>query len=136
GRNAPRRAWGRRGEHRPLLRRPPPSGHCQPTKRVLLSVPLFVVPLTRRLLAEFLGSALLAAVVIGSGLTAQQLSPHATGLELLENAIATGAGLFALILMFGPVSDAHFNPVVSLVDAAFGGLALREAVSCLAVQVL
>ena len=69
-----------------------------------------------------LGSALLAAVVIGSGIAAQQLSPGQTGLELFENAAATAAGLFALILMVGPVSGAHFNPVVSFVDAAFGGL--------------
>ena len=67
---------------------------------------------------------LLAAVVIGSGIAAQQLSPGNIGLELLENAAATAAGLFALILMFGPVSGAHFNPVVSFVDAAFGGLSL------------
>src|SRR3954447_2675900 len=73
----------------------------------------------RRLLAEFLGSAFLAALVIGSGIAAQQLSGD-VGLQLLENAAATGAGLFAIILMFGPVSGAHFNPVVSLVDAAFG----------------
>ena len=82
--------------------------------------------MSRRLLAEFLGSALLAAVVIGSGIAAQQLSQD-TGLQLLENSVATAFGLFALILMFGPVSGAHFNPVVSLVDAAFGGLPWRTA---------
>ena len=80
-----------------------------------------VLPLPRRLLAEFLGSAFLAAVVIGSGIAAQRLSPGDVGLELFENAAATAAGLFAIILMFGPVSGAHFNPVVSLVDASFGG---------------
>ena len=68
------------------------------------------VPLWRRLLAELLGSAFLAAIVIGSGIAAQQLSPGNAGLELLENAAATGAGLYAIILMFGPVSGAHFNP--------------------------
>ncbi|MGA2011132.1 MAG: MIP/aquaporin family protein [Solirubrobacteraceae bacterium] len=83
--------------------------------------------LARRLLAEFLGSAFLAAIVIGSGIAAQQLSPGNVGLELLENAAATGAGLFAIILMFGPVSGAHFNPVVSLVDASFGGISWRDA---------
>ena len=67
---------------------------------------------SRRLLAEFLGSALLAALVIGSGIAAQQLS-NDPGLQLLENAAATAAGLFAIILMFGPVSGGHFNPVVS-----------------------
>ena len=84
-------------------------------------------PLGRRLLAELLGSAFLAAVVIGSGIAAQTLSPNDVGLELLENAAATGAGLFAIILMFGPVSGGHFNPVVSLVDASFGGLRWRDA---------
>ena len=76
----------------------------------------------RRLAAEFLGSGFLAAIVIGSGIAAQHLSPGSTGLELLENAAATAAGLFAIILMFGPVSGAHFNPLVSFADAAFGGL--------------
>ena len=80
------------------------------------------VLLWRRLLAEFLGSAFLAAVVIGSGIAAQRLSPGQTGLQLLENAAATATGLFAIIVMFGPVSGGHFNPVVSFVDAAFGGL--------------
>jgi len=93
------------------------------------------VLLWRRLLAEFLGSAFLAAVVIGSGIAAQRLSPGQTGLELLENAAATAAGLFAIILMFGPVSGGHFNPVVSFVDAAFGGLSWRDAAAYLPVQV-
>ena len=83
--------------------------------------------LWRRLLAEFLGSALLAAIVIGSGIAAQTLSPGNVGLQLFENAAATAAGLFAIILMFGPISGAHFNPVVSFVDAAFGGLSWRDA---------
>jgi len=86
-----------------------------------------MAPLPRRLLAEFLGGALLAAVVIGSGIAAQRLSPGQTGLELLENAAATAAGLYAIILIFGPVSGGHFNPVVSFVDAAFGGLPWRDA---------
>jgi glycerol uptake facilitator-like aquaporin len=93
------------------------------------------VALWRRLLAEFLGSAFLAAVVIGSGIAAQRLSPGNTGLQLLENAAATAAGLFAIILMFGPVSGGHFNPVVSFVDAAFGGLSWRDATCYLPVQV-
>jgi arsenate reductase len=91
--------------------------------------------LWRRLLAELLGSAFLAAVVIGSGIAAQRLSPGQTGLELLENAAATAAGLFAIILMFGPVSGAHFNPVVSFADAAFGGLRWRDAAAYLPAQV-
>jgi glycerol uptake facilitator-like aquaporin len=91
--------------------------------------------LPRRLAAEFLGSALLAAVVVGSGIAAQQLSPSDTGLELLENSAATAAGLFAIILMFGPVSGAHLNPVVSLADAALGGISWRDAAAYLPAQV-
>ncbi len=91
--------------------------------------------LWRRLVAEFLGSVFLAAVVIGSGIAAQRLSPGAVGLELFENAAATAVGLFAIILMFGPVSGGHFNPVVSFVDAAFGGLPWRTAAAYLPAQV-
>ena len=90
--------------------------------------------LWRRLLAEFLGSALLAAIVIGSGIAAQTLSPGNVGLQLFENAAATATGLFAIILMFGPISGAHFNPVVSFVDAAFGGLKWRDAAAYLPFQ--
>ena len=92
-------------------------------------------PLSRRLLAEFLGSAFLAALVIGSGIAAQQLTPDDTGLQLLYNSAATAAGLFAIILMFGPVSGGHFNPVVSLVDSAFGGLSRRDAAAYIPVQI-
>jgi len=91
--------------------------------------------LWRRLVAEFLGSAFLAAIVIGSGIAAQQLSPGDIGLELFENAAATAAGLYAIILMFGPVSGAHFNPLVSFVDAAFGGLRWTDASAYLGAQV-
>ena len=63
------------------------------------------------------------------------MSPDDTGLQLLENATATAAGLFAIILMFGPVSGAHFNPVVSLVDAAFGGIDRRTALAYIPAQV-
>jgi glycerol uptake facilitator-like aquaporin len=93
------------------------------------------IALWRRLLAELLGSAFLAAVVIAAGIAAQRLSPRDTGLELLEDAAATAAGLFAIILMFGSVSGGHFNPVVSFVDAAFGGLSWRDAALYLPVQV-
>jgi arsenate reductase len=93
-------------------------------------------PLARRLLAEFLGSAFLAAAVVGSGIAAQQLSPGDTGLQLFENAAATAAALFTIILMFGPVSGGHFNPVVSLVDASFGGLRWREALAYIPAQAL
>ena len=91
--------------------------------------------LAGRLLAEYLGSAFLAAVVIGSGIAAQQLSPDDTGLALLETAAATAAGLFAIILVFGPISGGHFNPVVSLVDAHFGGLSRRAALAYIPAQV-
>jgi arsenate reductase len=92
-------------------------------------------PLPRRLLAEFLGSAFLAATVIGSGIAAAELSPGDTGLQLFENAAATAAGLFAFILIFGPISGAHFNPVVSLVDAAFGGLRRRDLAPYVVAQI-
>ncbi len=78
------------------------------------------VPAVRRIVGELLGSALLTAVVVGSGITAQRLSPSDPGLQLLENAIATGLGLTALILVFAPLSGAHFNPIVSAVDALLG----------------
>ena len=73
--------------------------------------------------------------MIGSGIAAQQLSPHDVGLELFENAAATAAGLYAIILMFGPVSGGHFNPVVSFVDAGFGGISRRDALAYLPAQV-
>jgi arsenate reductase len=92
-------------------------------------------PLARRLLAELLGSAFLAALVIGSGIAAQTLSPGDVGLELFENAAATAAGLFTIILMFGPVSGGHFNPVVSLADASFGGMRWRDALAYIPAQV-
>jgi glycerol uptake facilitator-like aquaporin len=91
--------------------------------------------LWRRLTAEFAGSALLTAVVIGSGIAAQRLSPGDVGLELLENAAATAAGLFAIIVIFGPVSGGHFNPVVSFADAALRGLSWRDAAAYLPAQV-
>ena len=76
--------------------------------------------LARRLFAEFLGTGLLVTVIVGSGIAAQQLSPGQTGLQLLENSTATAFGLAVLILMLGPVSGAHFNPVVSLADWFLG----------------
>jgi arsenate reductase len=92
--------------------------------------------LWRRLAAEFLGCIFLGAIVVGSGIAAQQLSPGNVGLQLLENAAATAAGLYAIILMFGGVSGAHFNPVVSFVDAAFGGLKWLDALAYLPAQVV
>ena len=78
------------------------------------------VALPRRLLAEAIGTGLLVTVVVGSGIAAQQLSPGNTGLQLLENSTATVFGLAVLILMFGPVSGAHFNPVVTAADWLLG----------------
>jgi glycerol uptake facilitator-like aquaporin len=98
-------------------------------------------PLGRRLLAEFLGTGLLVAVVIGSGIAAQRLSPGDTGLQLLQNSLTTVLGLGVLILVFGPVSGAHFNPVVSAVDWLLGrrrgaGLSARDVGAYVAAQVL
>jgi arsenate reductase len=77
-------------------------------------------PLGIRCVAEFAGTAFLLLAVVGSGIQAHRLSPHDTGLALLENSVATGAALVALILALGPVSGAHFNPVVTAVDVALG----------------
>ncbi len=98
-------------------------------------------PLRRRLLAEFLGTALLVAVVVGSGIAAEQLSPDDVGLQLLENSTATVLGLTVLILLFGPVSGGHFNPVVSLADWFLGrragqGLPLAEVGAYSSVQIV
>ncbi|MCE7004603.1 aquaporin family protein [Kibdelosporangium philippinense] len=93
-------------------------------------------PLARPVLAELLGSTLLTAVVIGSGIAAQRLSPNDVGLQLLENAAATAAGLYALILIFGPVSGAHFNPVVTLVDAVLGGSSWRRFAAYVPAQIV
>jgi glycerol uptake facilitator-like aquaporin len=93
------------------------------------------IALWRRLLAEYLGSLLLTATVVGSGIAAQSLSPNDVGLQLFENAAATATGLFAIILMFGAVSGAHLNPVISFVDAALGGIPWRHATAYLPVQV-
>ena len=91
--------------------------------------------LARRLLAEFLGTALLVAAVVGSGIAAARLSPHDVGLQLFENAAATAAALVALILAFGPVSGAHLNPVVTLADRLFGGVSTTDAAGYIAAQV-
>jgi glycerol uptake facilitator-like aquaporin len=89
--------------------------------------------LARQALAEFLGSAGLVAVVIGSGIAASRLSAD-TGLQLLENALVTGAGLLALILAFGPVSGGHFNPVITLADRVLGGVGNRQVAVYLPAQ--
>ncbi len=92
--------------------------------------------MVRRVSAELLGSALLAALVVGSGIAAQRLSPADTGLQLLENAFATALGLPVLILIFGPLSGAHFNPVVSLVDSASGLRSWRDTAAYIPTQIV
>jgi arsenate reductase len=83
--------------------------------------------LARRLVAEALGTALLIIAVVGSGIMASRLSPTDIGIELLENAAATAGALIGLILMFGAVSGAHFNPIVTLVDRLLGSISTRDA---------
>jgi len=94
------------------------------------------IAVARRLTAELVGSALLAALVIGSGIAAQNLSPSDVGLQLLENAFATALGLPVLILIFGPISGAHFNPVVSLVDSASGMRAWKDTALYIPAQIV
>jgi len=99
-------------------------------------------PLARRLVAEFLGTGLLVAIVVGSGIAASALSSEDVGLQLLENSLATTLGLAVLIGVFAPLSGAHFNPVVSLADwwlsRKSGGLgfAVRDVAPYVAAQVL
>lgn len=90
----------------------------------------------RRIAAEFLGSAMLAAVVVGSGIAAQRLSPGDTGLQLLENALATALGLPVIILLFIHISGAHFNPVVSLADSLVGLRSWRDTAAYIPAQVV
>ena len=92
--------------------------------------------LARKATAEAIGSAFLVAIVVGSGIYAQRLSPHDVGLQLLENSTATGAGLVALILAFGPVSGAHFNPVVTLADRLLGGISAAAAAVYVVAQIV
>ncbi|MEO8695103.1 MAG: MIP/aquaporin family protein [Acidimicrobiales bacterium] len=92
--------------------------------------------LSRRLVAEALGTALLIIAVVGSGIMASRLSPSDVGLQLLENAAATAGALIGLILMFGAVSGAHFNPVVTLVDRLFGTMSTRDSVLYAAAQTI
>jgi arsenate reductase len=92
------------------------------------------------MLAEYLGTLLLVAIVVGSGIAAETLSPGDLGLQLLQSSTATALGLFAVIVMVGPVSGAHLNPVVSLADAALGrrtrtGLSSQEVLGYVGAQV-
>src|SRR5438045_8622530 len=91
--------------------------------------------LTRRVVSEGVGTALLLAAVVGSGVMGERLSGGNVAIALLANTIATGAGLVALILTFGPISGAHFNPVVTLADASQGGVAWRDVMPYLIGQI-
>ncbi len=91
--------------------------------------------MVRRAVAEGLGTALLLAAVVGSGIMGERLAGGNIAIALLANTIATGAALVALILTLGPVSGAHFNPAVTLADASQGGLAWREVPAYLAAQI-
>jgi len=85
--------------------------------------------------AEAIGSAFLLIAVVGSGIMASTLSPDDVGLQLFENAAATAGALIALIIMFGSVSGAHFNPAVTLVERLLGALTTRDAVAYVAAQI-
>src|SRR5246127_2822981 len=91
---------------------------------------------TRRIIAETIGTGLLLAAVVGSGIMGERLSGGNVAIALLANTLATGAMLVALILTFGPISGAHFNPAVTLADASQGGLAWRDVPAYLAAQVI
>jgi glycerol uptake facilitator-like aquaporin len=93
------------------------------------------IALARGAVAEAVGTGLLVAVVVGSGIFAERLSPDDQGLQLLENSTATALGLMALILAFGKVSGAHFNPVVTLADRFLGGVGTRRAVAYIGAQI-
>jgi glycerol uptake facilitator-like aquaporin len=90
----------------------------------------------RRLTAEAIGTAMLLAAVVGSGIMADRLCGGNQGIALLANTVATAAVLVALILTFGPISGAHFNPAVSVADASQGGLRWREVPAYVAAQIL
>lgn len=92
-------------------------------------------PLSKRVVAEALGTALLVATVVGSGIMAERLSGGNVAIALLANTVATGAGLVALILSLGPISGAHFNPAVTLADASQRGLPWREVPAYVAAQI-
>jgi glycerol uptake facilitator-like aquaporin len=94
------------------------------------------VGLGRRSVAEGLGTSFLLATVIGSGIMAERLAGGNVALALLANTVATGAALVALILTFGPISGAHFNPLVTLADASQGGLSWRDVPAYILAQVL
>src|SRR6202171_2998663 len=108
--------------HLPEAGQPAQSANAQPT-------------FARRLVAEGLGTALLLATVVGSGIMGERLAGGNVAIALLANTLATGAGLVALILTLGPISGAHFNPAVTLADAALGGLRWRDVPGYILAQV-
>ena len=91
--------------------------------------------LSRKLTAEFLGTAFLLAIVVGSGIMGEKLSNSNTAISLLANSIATGAGLVFLIYGFIDISGAHFNPAVTLVETFRGNLKLKETVTYILAQI-
>lgn len=91
--------------------------------------------LSRRVVGEFVGTAMLLVAVVGSGIMGARLSEGNDGIALLANSLATGAALVALILAFGPLSGAHFNPVVTLSDASQGGIAWRDVPGYIGAQI-
>jgi glycerol uptake facilitator-like aquaporin len=93
-------------------------------------------PLPKRVVAEAVGTAMLLAAVVGSGIMGERLAGGNVAIALLANTIATGAALVALILTFGPISGAHFNPAVTLADASQHGIAWRETPFYIAAQVI
>jgi glycerol uptake facilitator-like aquaporin len=109
--------------------------HRRARERRTLRLTTLQHDLARRATAELVGTAVLVAIVVGSGIAAQRLSPGDVGTQLLENSLATGAGLVALILAFGAVSGAHFNPVVTLAERMLGGTSSRDAGVYVIVQV-
>jgi glycerol uptake facilitator-like aquaporin len=96
---------------------------------------VITIDLQRRAAAEFIGTALLLAAIVGSGIMAERLADGQIALALLANTIATAAALAALILTFGPISGAHFNPAVTLADASQGGLSWRDGAAYIVCQV-
>jgi glycerol uptake facilitator-like aquaporin len=94
------------------------------------------LPLSKRVVSEAVGTALLLATVVGSGIMAERLAGGNVAIALLANTIATGAGLVALILTFGPISGAHFNPAVTLADAIQGGLSWKDVPAYILAQVV
>ena len=98
--------------------------------------PKFSATLSRRVVAEAIGTALLLAAVVGSGIMGERLADANVGIALLANTIATGAALVALILTFGPISGAHFNPAVTLADAWQGGIVWRDAPAYISAQII